>query len=126
MNPSEPPAEPIVATIPISVVVIFVAERKKNAKKKSAAMVGPSSITPKESVRYEFTPQRTSASTNPAMRARTLRGERGDAFASVMGMQRRVWNHTRARLGGPACAHEVAEPRAQRSRLRRRPVRQER
>src|SRR4051812_35204140 len=73
MNPSEPPAEPIVATIAISLVLILVEERKKNAKKKSAAIVGPSSITPKLSVRYEFTAQRSSERKNPAISARGVR-----------------------------------------------------
>ena len=60
----------MVATITISPEVIFVRERKKNAKKKSAAIVGPSSITPKLSVRYEFTPQRSSERRKPAISAR--------------------------------------------------------
>src|SRR5688572_26386620 len=72
MKPSEPPALPIVDTITISVEVIAVRERKKNAKKKSAAIVGPSSITPNESVRYEFTPQSRTASAKPETMERTV------------------------------------------------------
>ena len=51
MNPKLPPALPMVATITISVLVILLLDRKNTAKKSNAAMVGPSSITPKERVR---------------------------------------------------------------------------
>jgi hypothetical protein len=51
MKPREPPALPMVATTTISEVLIFCRERKKKAKKKRAAMVGPSSMTPKLRVR---------------------------------------------------------------------------
>ena len=46
-----PPAVPMVATITISVDVMTVLDRKKQAKKNSAAIVGPSSMTPKDRVR---------------------------------------------------------------------------
>lgn len=51
MKPRLPPAEPIVETMTISVVEIFLFDQKKKVKKNSAAMVGPSSMTPKESVK---------------------------------------------------------------------------
>src|ERR1043165_7600230 len=86
MKPREPPAEPIVATITISVVVILVFDRKKIAKKNSAAIVGPSSITPNDSVRYEFMAHSTIDSARPAIRLRTVRGGRagGAAVGSLM------------------------------------------
>src|SRR2546428_607578 len=62
MKPRLPPAEPMVDTITISCVVILLAVQKKKAKKNSAAMVGPSSMTPKERVRYEFIAHRQTAS----------------------------------------------------------------
>jgi hypothetical protein len=62
----------MVATITISWVVMGVRDKKKNAKKKSAAIVGPSSMTPNESVRYELMAQRLMAKSSPAMRLRTL------------------------------------------------------
>src|SRR6185436_967779 len=77
MKPSEPPAEPMVATITISVVVILVFDRKKNAKKNSAAIVGPSSITPNDSVRYEFIAHSTRDRTSPTARLRAVTGGRG-------------------------------------------------
>src|SRR5688572_5875701 len=72
MNPRLPPAEPIVATITISVVVILVLDMKNNAKKMSAAIVGPSSITPNDSVRYEFMAHSTIDSTSPATSEREV------------------------------------------------------
>src|SRR5262245_18654027 len=72
MNPKLPPAEPIVDTMTISVVLIFERDRKKKVKKMSAAMVGPSSITPKERVRYEFIAHRTIDRIIPATTLRTV------------------------------------------------------
>src|SRR5262245_37522169 len=74
MKPSEPPADPIVATMTISVAVILVFDRKNTAKKNSAAIVGPSSITPNDSERYEFIAHRMIANTSPATSARIVIG----------------------------------------------------
>src|SRR5688572_19254069 len=82
MNPSEPPALPIVETITISSVVMTVRERKKNAKKKRAAMVGPSSMTPNESVRYEFTPHSNTDKRKPERIARRVGRLATDAFGT--------------------------------------------
>src|SRR3954453_2607569 len=84
MKPSEPPAEPIVATMTISVVVIFVFDTKKIAKKNSAAIVGPSSMTPNDSVRYEFIAHRTTDSTSPAAMLRNVIGGIPDIRATVL------------------------------------------
>jgi hypothetical protein len=72
MNPRLPPADPIVATMTISLVVMRVRERQNAAKKKSAAIAGPSSMIPNESVRYEFMAQSTIARTSPAMKLRNV------------------------------------------------------
>jgi hypothetical protein len=97
MKPSEPPAEPIVATITISVVVIFVREMKKIAKKNSAAIVGPSSMTPNDSVRYEFMAHSTTDSTSPAIRLRLVSG--GTDIRAAYG---KPWK--RSYLGQRGCA----------------------
>src|SRR5262245_54840200 len=79
MKPRLPPADPMVETITISAVLILGATQKKKAKKNSAAMVGPSSMTPKESVRYEFIAHRATASTEPDKMARVVRPARLEA-----------------------------------------------
>ena len=62
----------MVATITISCVVIFLLTQKNIEKKNSAAMVGPSSMTPNDSVRYEFIMHIRTDSSAPVMMARAL------------------------------------------------------
>jgi hypothetical protein len=79
MKPRLPPAEPIVATITISCVVSFFFAHEKKAKKKSAAIVGPSSITPNDSVRNEFMAQSAIERMLPATSARPVIADMGGA-----------------------------------------------
>ena len=98
MKPSEPPALPIVETMTISPEVMRVRESTKPAKKKSAAMLGPSSMMPKLSVRKEFIAQSAMASTRPATRDRGL----GKAWwGAASGMSR-----------GPHCRRGASTRRA--------------
>src|SRR5262245_47802196 len=76
MKPRLPPAEPIVETITISEVLMRVAVQKKKAKKNRAAMVGPSSMTPNDSVRYECIAHRAMARRDPVTTARVVTPER--------------------------------------------------
>jgi hypothetical protein len=95
MNPRLPPAEPIVATITISVVVMLAAPNGSiSAKKKSAAIVGPSSITPNDSVRYEFIAHNATENKRPQTTARTLIGGVGASwfmFGPFLDMLCRPW-----------------------------------
>ena len=75
MKPRLPPAEPMVATITISVVVMrFAPKGSMSAKKNSAAIVGPSSITPNDSVRYEFIAHSATENRRPITTERTVIG----------------------------------------------------
>jgi hypothetical protein len=73
----------MVETMTISEVVMRVFDSAKPAKKKRAAMFGPSSMMPKLSVRKEFIADSAMASTMPAARHRRV-GKACGGAASVI------------------------------------------